>query len=144
MSNDDDVIAETLRTRPFTQAEEVALKRVEHFVSHHDFVVERRPRLALELLIAGIVAAVTVTLIVATTRHSPLTPSPAHHTPMPTAAAIPSPPTPSPTASSTVVAPPPLAIFFTATTNEFVPISGSYLLGRAGRHSHNPLQRLGV
>ena len=116
MRDDVDVIAETLSTRAFTQAEEVALTRVEQFVSHHDFEVQRRPRLALELLIAGVVAAVAVTLIVALTRHSPLTQSPAHHTPPPTATA--SPPTPSPTASSTVVAPPPLAIFFTATTNE--------------------------
>jgi len=120
MSDDVDVIAEALSTRAFTQAEEVALARVEHFVSHHDFVVQRRPRLALELLIAGVLAAVAVTLIIALTRHSPLTPSPAHHSPVPTPTptATASPPTPSPTASSTVVASPPLAIFFTATSNE--------------------------
>ena len=118
MSDDVDVMPEALSTRAFTQAEEVALTRVEQFVSQHDFVAQRRPRFALELLIAGVVAAVAVTLIVALTRHSPLTPSPAHHTPLPTATATANPPTPSPTASSTVVAPPPLAIFFTATTNE--------------------------
>ncbi len=118
MSDDIDVFGETLSTRAFTQAEEVALIRVEQFVSQHDFVVQRRPRLALELLIAGVVAAVAVTLIVALTRHSLITPSSAHHTPPPTATATASPPTPSPTASSTVVATPPLAIFFTASTSE--------------------------
>jgi hypothetical protein len=95
MSDDDDVIAEILNTRPFTQTEEVALARVEQFVAHHDFATQRRPRLALEILLAGVVAAVAVTLIVALTRPSLPTPSPGHHTPVPTATATATPPTPS-------------------------------------------------
>ena len=95
MSDDFDVIAETLNSRPLTPTEEVALARVERFVSRHDFATPRHPRLALELLIAGVVAAVAITFIVALTRHSLSTPSPARHTPVPTATATASPPTPS-------------------------------------------------
>ena len=85
MSDDVDVIAETLTSRPLTQTEEATLARVEQFVSHHDFAAQQRPRLALEILMAGVAAAVAVTLIVALTHPSLPTPSPAHHTPVPTA-----------------------------------------------------------
>jgi hypothetical protein len=97
MSDDFDVVAETLYSRPLTPTEEVALARVERFVSRQDFATPRHPRLALELLIAGVVAAVAVTFIVALTRHSLSTPSPARSTPVPvaTATATASPPTPS-------------------------------------------------
>ncbi|MFI5286010.1 MAG: YncE family protein [Candidatus Dormibacteria bacterium] len=95
MSDDVDVIAETLTSRPLTQTEEATLARVEQFVSHHDFAAQQRPRLALEILMAGVVAAVAVTLIVALTHPSLPTPSPAHHTPVPTATVTASPPTPS-------------------------------------------------
>lgn len=95
MSDDVDVIAETLTSRPLTQTEEATLARVEQFVSHHDFAAQQRPRLALEILMAGVAAAVAVTLIVALTHPSLPTPSPAHHTPVPTATVTPSPPTPS-------------------------------------------------
>jgi hypothetical protein len=97
MSDEVDVIAETLSGRALTQTEEVALARVVQFVSHHEFVVQRRPKLALELLIAGVVTAVAITLIVALARHSAPTPSPAHHTPVPTATATANSPTPSAT-----------------------------------------------
>jgi len=96
MSDDVDVIAETLHSRPLTPTEEVALARVERFVSRHDFEAPRHPRLALELLLAGVVAAVAITFIVALTRHSLPPPSPARHTPVPTATATTSPPAPSP------------------------------------------------
>ena len=57
MSDDFDVIAETLNSRPLAPDEEVALARVERFVSRQDFVAPRHPRLAIELLLAGVVAA---------------------------------------------------------------------------------------
>jgi len=100
MSEDVDVIAEMLTTRPLTQSEEATLARVEQFVARRDFTAQRRPRLALELLLAGVVAAVAITFIVALSRHSLPLPSPAHHTPVPTAAATASatPTTPSPSA----------------------------------------------
>jgi hypothetical protein len=98
MSDDVDVIAETLTSRPLTFTEEAALARVEQFVSHHDFAGQRRPRLAIELLLAGVVAAVAITFIVALTRHSLPTQSPAHHTSVPAATASAGPPTPSPSA----------------------------------------------
>jgi hypothetical protein len=99
MSDDVDVLTETLNSRLLTLTEDAALARVEQFVWHHDFATQRRPRLALELLLAGLVAAVAVTLIVALTRHALPTPSQAHHTPVPVATATASPSTPSPSAA---------------------------------------------
>ncbi len=93
MSDDVDVIEEALTSRPLTQTEEATLARVEQFVSHHDFAAQQRPRLALEILMAGVVAAVAITLIVAITHPSLPRPSPAHHTPVPTATVTASPPT---------------------------------------------------
>ncbi|MFZ0129066.1 MAG: hypothetical protein WB808_08865 [Candidatus Dormiibacterota bacterium] len=94
MSDDFDVMLGTLNSRPLTPAEEGALARVELFVSRHDFATPRHPRLALELLVAGVVAAVAITLIVALTHHSVPTPAPAGHTPVPIASATASPPAP--------------------------------------------------
>jgi len=98
MNDDVDVIAEMLTTRPLTESEEATLGRVEQFVLRRDFTAQRRPRLALEILLAGIVAAVAITFIVALTRHTLTTPPPAHHSPVPTATASAGPPTPSPSA----------------------------------------------
>lgn len=98
MNHDVDVISETLGSRPLSQTDEIALARVEQFVSRHDFVVHRRSGLAFEILCAGVAAALVVTLVIALTRHSPVTPSPAHHTPapIPTATTTARPTTPSP------------------------------------------------
>src|SRR5450432_272855 len=85
MSDDFDPIADRLGHRPFSPEEEDALWRVERFVSHHRFAERQRPRFAIEVLMAGVVAAVVVTLVVALTRPSFAPPSPAHHTPPPTA-----------------------------------------------------------
>ena len=71
---------------------------------------------------AGIVAALAAASLAACAPSSThLTASGTAGAPLPTPSAVRSPtlaPSPSPTASSTVVAPPPLAIFFTATSNE--------------------------
>jgi hypothetical protein len=92
MSDDVDVITETLRARAYSETEELALARVERFVSGHEFASRRRPGLAFELLVAGVVAAVAITGIVALTR--PWVPAP-HRTPGPIATS--SAPTASPT-----------------------------------------------
>src|ERR1700722_12251225 len=101
MNDDVDVITETLGSRPQSQTDEVALARVEQFVSRHSFVDQRRSGVAFEILCAGVAAALVVTLVIALTRHSPLTPSPAQHAPapIPTATITVSPTTPSPTAA---------------------------------------------
>lgn len=97
MNDDVDVITETLSSRPLSHTDEVAFARVEQFVSRHDFVARRRSGFAFEILCAGVAAAFVVTLVIALTRHSPLTPSPAHHTPAPIpTATITVTPTPSP------------------------------------------------
>jgi hypothetical protein len=98
MNDDVDVITETLISRPLSRTDEVALAQIEQFVSRRDFVSRRRSRVAFEILCGGVAAALVVTLVIALTRHSPLTPSPAHHTPapIPTATITVSPTTPSP------------------------------------------------
>jgi hypothetical protein len=92
VSDDVDVITETLGSRAFSETEELALARVQQFVSHHEFASRQRPGLAFELLVAGFVAAVAITGIVALTRTS--LPA-ANHTPNPVATAS------APTASAT-------------------------------------------
>jgi hypothetical protein len=139
MSDDFDVIAETLNSRPLTPTEEVALARVERFVSRHDFAAPRHPRLALELLLAGVVAAVAITFIVALTRHSLSTPSPARHTPVPaaTATATASPPTPS---TSPPLGPPrPLRITQQLSLGSFQANAISVGLGSVWVGAHSPV-----
>lgn len=97
MNEDDDLIARTLTERPLSAEDEAAISRVQTAVSHHDFAVARRFDPAIELLVAGIVAVVVVTFILAITRNAHPVVSPTH-TPVasatagvPTASPVPSP-----------------------------------------------------
>jgi hypothetical protein len=115
VSNDDEVIAEVLGSRHLTLEDEEAVSRVQHFVSRHDFASHRHPRLAAELLVAGVVAAAIATFILVLTRHEPPTPVPAG--PTPPAVSSPATPTPSlvPAITSTVIASPPLILYWVST-----------------------------
>jgi hypothetical protein len=90
MNDDVDVMTEALRTRPFSPNEQVALARVQRFVARHDFASRRRAGFAVELLVAGVIAAITITFIVALTRQSQPAP---HRTPVPITTSTPTPST---------------------------------------------------
>jgi hypothetical protein len=115
MTDDDAAISEVLNPRSLTAEEEDALSRVEHFVSRHDFVSQRRPRVAAELLVAGVVAAAIASVTLALTRHVPPVPVPAGSSPP--LVSSPATPTPSlaPAITSTVVASPPLVLYWVST-----------------------------
>src|ERR1700680_4335914 len=115
MTDDDAAISELLNPRSLSAQDEDALSRVEHFVSRHGFVSQRRPRLAAELLVAAVVAAAIASVILTLTRHVPPVPVPAGSTPP--AASSPATLTPSPVAAitSTVVASPPPVLHWAGT-----------------------------
>jgi hypothetical protein len=117
VSDDDDVITEVLGSQLLKMQDEEALSRVEHFVSRHEFAAHRLPRLATELLIAGVVAAAIATVILALTRH--VAPSPAPAGPTSPVASSQATSTPSPVAAiiSTVTASPPLILYWAGTTD---------------------------
>jgi hypothetical protein len=131
MNDDDGAIAEALNARPLTVGEGEALARVEHFVSRHDFVAQRRPRLAAELLVAGVFAAAIVSVILAVTRHAPTSPSPVR----PPQPAVSSRATPTPSAlpviTSTVVGSPPLILYWVGTTVQSYQFEARTYAGRS-------------
>jgi outer membrane protein assembly factor BamB len=67
-------------------------------VSPHEFASQQRPRLALGLLLAGVVAAGAITIVIAVSRHSLPTPAPVRHTTAPTTTPSAIAPTSSPSA----------------------------------------------
>jgi hypothetical protein len=112
------VIEEVLRSRLLTVQDEEALSRVKHFVTRHDFASHRHPRLAAELLAAGVVAAAIVTVILTLTRHVPLSPTPAGPTSPVVSSQATSTPSPVVAITSTVVASPPLILYWIGTTDQ--------------------------
>ena len=68
MNEDDDLIARTLTERPLSAEDEAAISRVQSAAAHHDFAAQRHSGLAIEFLLAGVVAVVVVTFILAVTR----------------------------------------------------------------------------
>jgi hypothetical protein len=118
VSNDEDVIGEVLGSRPLTVQDEDALARAEHFVSRHDFAPHRHPRLAAELLVAGVLAAAIATVILVLTRHVPPAPVPAGSTPPAVSSQATSTPSPVVAITSTVVASPPLILYWARTTDQ--------------------------
>jgi hypothetical protein len=131
MADDDAAICEVLNPRPLTVEDEDALSRVEHFVSRHDFVSERRPRVAAELLVAGVVAAAIASVTLALTRHVPPVPVPAGSSPP--AVSSPATPTPSQVAAitSTVVASPPLVLYWVGTTDQSYQLTARTYAGQS-------------
>ncbi len=100
--DDDEPITKALTDRARSPEDELALARVHHFVSQHAFAAPRRQRFALELLVAGVVAAVVVTVIVGITRPTLPAPSPSQHTPVASASAGVPTPSPSPSLGPTI------------------------------------------
>jgi hypothetical protein len=131
VSDDETLVAEALGARPLTTDDEEALSRVELFVSRHDFAAQRRPRLAAELLTAGVFAAAVVSIILALTRHTAPTPAGPTH-PVVSAAASPT-ASPMPASTSTVMAAPPLILYWVGTTNQSYEFAArTYAGGSAG------------
>ena len=131
MSDDETLVAEALGARPLTTDDEEALSRVEHFVSRHDFAAQGRPRLAAELLTAGVFAAAVVSVILALTRHTAPAPAGPTH-PVVSATASPT-ASPMPAITSTIVGAPPLILYWVGTTNQSYEFAArTYAGGPAG------------
>jgi hypothetical protein len=120
MNPDDDDMDERIRDalseRPLTARDEEALGQVRRFVSARQFAEPLRPRLAMELLVAGVLAAAALTVVIALERPTAHTPTPAGPTqPLATASTGPSAPpsaTATPAVVSTVTARPPLVLYY--------------------------------
>lgn len=120
MNPDDDDMDERIRDalaeRPLTTRDENAMAQIRHFVSARQFAEPLRPRLAMELLVAGVLAAAALTVIIALERPAAHTPTPAGPTlPLATASTGPSAPpsaTATPAVVSTVTARPPLVLYY--------------------------------
>jgi hypothetical protein len=120
MNPDDDDMDERIRDalseRPLTTRDEDALGQVRHFLSARQFAEPLRPRLAMELLVAGVLAAAALTVVIALERPTAHTPTPAGPTqPLATASTGPSAPpsaTATPAVVSTVTARPPLVLYY--------------------------------